>query len=224
VETAEKGRGKISTYPGLLIKMTMWTQDITRRHLTELVLGATINGLLFINPSWGKTDKPNETDQPSKFPLAKGPFKAFTDYQATVLEEVTALLIPTDQDPGAKEAGVVYSLDQLAMGSRINQTVFGQGVKWLDYMTQQTFNISSFLELDEQERIQLLKFTETGDTHFLKKSLPDLPPKLIEFGKTFFQFILEFTMTVFYTSPSGWKVVRFPGPPQWEGNLDYHVC
>jgi hypothetical protein len=202
----------------------MWTQDSTRRHLTELLLGSAINGLLLINPSWGKTDKPKETDQPSKFPLAKGPFKAFTDYQATVLEEVTALLIPTDQDPGAKEAGVVYSLDQLAMGSRINQKVFAQGVKWLDYMTQQSFNISSFLELDEQERIQLLKFAETGDTHFLKKSLPDLSPKLIEFGKRFFQFIHANTMTVFYTSPSGWKVVRFPGPPQWEGNLDYHVC
>ncbi len=202
----------------------MWTKDITRRHLTELVLGSTINGLLFINPSWGKTDKPKETDQPSKFPLAKGPFKAFTDYQATVLEEVTALLIPTDQDPGAKEAGVVYSLDQLAMGSRINQIVFAQGVKWLDYMTQQIFNISSFLELDEQERIQLLKFAETGDTHFLKKSLPDLSPKLIEFGKKFFQFIHANTMTVFYTGPSGWKVVKFPGPPQWEGNLDYHLC
>lgn len=204
--------------------MTIWTQDITRRHLTELLLGSTINGLLFINPSWGKTDKSKETDQPSKFPLAKGPFKAFTDYQATVLEEVTALLIPTDQDPGAKEAGVVYSLDQLAMGSRINQIVFVQGVKWLDYMTQQTFNISSFLELDEPERIQLLQFAETGDTHFLKKSLPDLSPKLIEFGKKFFQFIHANTMTVFYTSPSGWKVVKFPGPPQWEGNLDYHFC
>ena len=164
----------------------MWTQDITRRHLTELLLGSTINGLLFINPSWGKTDKPKETDQPSKFPLAKGPFKAFTDYQATVLEEVTALLIPTDQDPGAKEAGVVYSLDRLAMGSRINQKVFAQGVKWLDYMTQQSFNISSFLELDEQERIQLLKFAETGDTHFLKKSLPDLIPQAYRIRKKFF--------------------------------------
>ena len=139
-----------------------------------------------------------------------------------MIEEVTALLIPTDQDPGAKEAGVVYSFDQLAMRSRINQKVFVQGVKWLDYMTQQIFHISSFLELDEQERIQLLKFAETGETHFLKKTQPDVPPKLIEFGKNFFQFILDHTMTVFYTSPGGWKVVRFAGPPQWEGNLDYH--
>ena len=204
--------------------MNIWTNALTRRHFTGLLLGSTLNGLLGIDPGWSKPDKPKEPDQPSKLPLAKGSFTGFTDYQATVIEEVTALLIPTDQDPGAKEAGVVHALDRLAMRSSNAQKVLVQGVRWLDYMTQRIYAKPSFLELDEQERIQLLTFAETGAIPGPPKIIPDLSPKLIEFGKNFFQFMLHHTMLVFYTSPSGWKVVRFPGPPQWEGNLDYHLC
>ena len=204
--------------------MNIWTQALTRRHFTGLLLGSTLHGLLGIDPSWSKTDQLKETDQPSTVPLPKEPFIVFTEYQATVIEEVTALLIPTDQDPGAKEAGVVYALDRLAMRSSNAQKVLVQGVRWLDFMTQRISAKPSFLALDEQKRIQLLTFAETGALPGLPKIIPDVSSKLIEFGKNFFQFMLHHTMLVFYTSPSGWKVVRFPGPPQWEGNMDYHLC
>jgi hypothetical protein len=43
-------------------------------------------------------------------------WRFFSDDEAALVEAVTEQIIPADQDPGAKEAGVVYFIDKQLAG------------------------------------------------------------------------------------------------------------
>jgi len=52
--------------------------------------------------------------------LLKGDFRLFTPYQITFVNEITALIIPSDECMGAREAGVVF-----LMGGRLRYELEG---------------------------------------------------------------------------------------------------
>ncbi len=159
---------------------------------------------------------------PTSRNLLKGKFEFFTAYQATVVEEVTSLIIPTDEDPGAREAGVVFQLDRIVAGSDTLKQLYIKGIEWLDYMAEKTSGKESFLDLNHDEKIKVLEIADSGG--FPRKVRLFIKYRNTIRGRLFFSIIQRQTFELFYTSNIGWKVVGYNGPPQWSGYLDYHKC
>jgi gluconate 2-dehydrogenase gamma chain len=82
--------------------------------------------------------------------------------QAAEIESVTAQIIPTDDTPGAREAGIVHFIDRsLASFDRDKQPVYVQGLKDLEAKTREMFPAASkFSGLTSAQQIQLLKAIE----------------------------------------------------------------
>lgn len=122
------------------------------------------------------------------------------------MEEVTALIIPSDGQPGAREAGIVFALDRAVSGSRRDRKQYRNGLKWLDDVSLASYGKKGFLHLSVEEKIDVLKTAESGE------------------ARSFFDRARRQTVEMFYTSAAGWKSVGYHGPPQWSGNRDYHRC
>lgn len=156
--------------------------------------------------------------------LLKGKFEFFTQYQATVVEEVTSLLIPTDADPGAREAGVVYELDRNFASSDELKELYEEGIQWLDYMAMKTSDKESFLDLSHNEKIYILELADSGRNSYIYKVYLFIRYRVSRTVRKYFSTIKQQTFKAFYTGETGWKVVGYQGPPQWSGHLDYHKC
>ena len=69
-----------------------------------------------------------------------GRFEFFSPEQATEVESVAAQIIPTNDTPGAREAGAVYFIDRaLTTFDRQQQDVYTQGLGNLKTKTQEVF-------------------------------------------------------------------------------------
>jgi hypothetical protein len=156
--------------------------------------------------------------------LLKGEFEFFTPYQATLVEEVTSLIIPTDNDPGAREAGAVFELDRIVSGSDKLKQLYIEGIEWLDYMAKKISNKESFIDLSHDEKIKILQIADSGRLPYIHKVYLFIKYRNTRIARTFFSIIKEQTFESFYTSEIGWKVVGYQGPPQWSGHLDYYKC
>ncbi len=156
--------------------------------------------------------------------LLKGKFESFTQYQATVVEEVTSLIIPTYADPGAREAGVVFELDRKVASSDELKELYEEGTEWLDYMAMKTSDKGSFLDLSHNEKIYVLELADSGRYSYIYKIYLFIRYRVSRTVRRYFSTIKQHTFKAFYTSETGWKVVGYQGPPQWSGHLDYHKC
>jgi hypothetical protein len=156
--------------------------------------------------------------------LLKGKFESFTQYQATVVEEVTSLIIPTDADPGAREAGVVFELDRNVANSEELKELYEDGTEWLDYMAMKTSDKESFLGLSHNEKINILRLADSARFSYIYKVYLFIRYRVSGTVRKYFYTIQKQTIEAFYTSKTGWKVVGYQGPPQWSGHLDYHKC
>ena len=67
-------------------------------------------------------------------------FEFFTQDLATEVDAVTARIIPTDQTPGAREAGVVYFIDRaLATFAKSDQKLYTEGIAELQARAREMF-------------------------------------------------------------------------------------
>ena len=151
--------------------------------------------------------------------LLKDKFKFFTPYQATVIEEVTSLIIPSDNSPGAREAGVVFVIDNSMSENNRLQTLYLQGIEWLDLMSKMLSGENSFLDLNQDEMIEILNIADQKKSLLYKEANIPRVDRDKNIGSLFFDNLVRQTFNIFYTSDLGWKVVGYHGPPQWAGTL-----
>ena len=156
--------------------------------------------------------------------LLKDKFKFFTPYQATVIEEVTSLIIPSDNSPGAREAGVVFVIDNSMSENNRLQTLYLQGIEWLDLMSKMLSGENSFLDLNQDEMIEILNIADQKKSLLYKEANIPRVDRDKNIESLFFDNLVRQTFNIFYTSDLGWKVVGYHGPPQWAGNLNYNKC
>jgi gluconate 2-dehydrogenase gamma chain len=92
----------------------------------------------------------------------------FTDEQAAELEAIVSQIIPSDETPGAREAGVVYFIDRsVATFASASRSLYLQGFDELRNKTREIFPGSGkFSALNSAQQIQLLTDIET--TPFFK--------------------------------------------------------
>ena len=130
-----------------------------------------------------------------------GKWRFFTAAQAQTVDAICAQLIPADQDPGAKEAGVVNFIDlQLSKRYKKHRAAYLQGLEATDAASRSKF-AKPFVELTAEQQVEVLNTLE-------------------EKSKVFFDLIVAHTRQGFYGDPRhggnrnrvSWKMVGLPFP------------
>ncbi|HUP89221.1 MAG TPA: gluconate 2-dehydrogenase subunit 3 family protein [Longimicrobiales bacterium] len=97
------------------------------------------------------------------------PFKTLTDAEAKAFIAFAAQIIPTDETPGATEAGAVYFLDNV-IGSLFKELLFPVrvGLKQLDEKSKAAdAAVSSFADLKNDQQVAVLKEFEKTQFFFV---------------------------------------------------------
>ena len=146
---------------------------------------------------------------------SKGPgrFLVLTPEQARNVEAFASQIIPTDELPGAREAGVVYFIDHaLKTFAKETLPVYEEGLAGLNQLTSERYpEVKSFADASpEQQAILLTQLTEVG-------TAPGNPRwnGLVDPGG-FFETIWRHTVLGFLADPeaggnrdyAGWKVIE----------------
>src|SRR5260370_32325764 len=139
-------------------------QSKTQGHSRRSMLTASISGLSSI---WLATHWPGilaaqehahtvaESGRPATFGF-------FSPDQAVEIESVVAQIIPTDDTPGAREAGTIYFIDRaLTTFDQDKQAAYTQGLKDVRAKTRELFpNTDKFSELNSDQQVQVLTAME----------------------------------------------------------------
>src|SRR5215831_14091005 len=173
-------------------------QGASRRSF--LAGSATSFGSAWIASNWKGILEAQEHAQRAVESGAPGKFEFFSPEQAAEVESVAAQIIPTDDTPGAREAGAVYFIDRaLTTFDRERQPVYTQGLGDLQAKTRELFpKAAKFSGLSKDQQIQVLKAIEKTP---------------------FFAQIRTHTITGFLANPEyggnrdqiGWKLIGFEG-------------
>jgi gluconate 2-dehydrogenase gamma chain len=138
-------------------------------------------------------------------------FEFFSQEEATEVESVAAQIIPTDDTPGAREAGAVYFIDRaLTTFDRDQQQAYTRGLEDLQAKTRELFpSATKFSGLSADQQIQVLKAIEKTP---------------------FFGQIRTHTITGFLANPEyggnreeiGWKLIGFEDKFHYQAPFGYY--
>ncbi len=151
-------------------------------------------------------------------------YRFFTQYQAAVVENMTSLIIPTDNGPGAREAGVVLKIDEIVSKKDNLKSLYNNGIGLIDTISKELFSKSNFLKLDSKEKLQILHIIDLTGTTAIAKAISSIDRRKKLFVNYFFNTLKNQSFELFYSSKLGWELVGYHGPPQWLGYPDYHNC
>jgi len=123
----------------------------------------------------------------------------FTPPEYAMIERLVEIIIPSDETPGAKEAGVAEFIDFLVGSDAEAQYPLRMGLAWLNAHSSRNTG-KRFLELSAEQQNSLLE-----PLGFKEKAGPGE-----EDGRRFFALIREYTVIGFYTSEIGFKELDNP--------------
>jgi gluconate 2-dehydrogenase gamma chain len=142
-----------------------------------------------------------------------GTWQAFTDAQAAVIDAMAALIIPTDDTPGAREAGVVHFIDRsLVTFARDQRSLFEKGLADLKQRVDAAHpGVDSFAKLDATQQTALMHDLESSKSEF-------------------FSAMLAATMAGMLGNPEyggnrdkiGWKMIGFDDRYYWQAPFGYY--
>ena len=141
--------------------------------------------------------------------LGPVPFKYFTPEQAACVEAITEQIIPADQDPGAKWAGVVHYIDLSLAGQFAElRPIYRAGLSRLGELTKAVSD-RPFCDLGFAQQTKILEQIESDAA--------TSPPGAD--GREFFALVRRQTIEGFFGDPKyggnreyvGWKILKFEG-------------
>jgi len=151
----------------------------------------------------------------------------FVAEETLLVKAVSSLLIPSENGPGADEAGVVDRIDGLLRRSPELQAIYGPGLIAFDSVAVKKKG-RQFAELDGNQQRELLLYLD-GLHHRIEQT-PTLGAKIrsvclslrCRWDGSFeavqlFPTIKHDVMQAFYTSQVCWKWLRYYGPPMPRG-------
>lgn len=124
----------------------------------------------------------------------------FTEPEYATVGILADLIIPADETPGAKEAGVSEFIDFMAHSDPALQHSFRYGLGWIDGHSRYLHN-KSFAELTAAQQTDILEHLAYRDKY--REGEED--------GCVFFRLMREYTAMGFYTSRVGLREIDFPG-------------
>ena len=99
---------------------------------------------------------------------AQGPPKFFTPSQAAVVEAMAACILPTDDTPGAKEAGVIHFIDLALSGYHADlQTLYKTGIADLEKRAPGIATLPLPSQTEILKSIETTPFFDAVRTHTL---------------------------------------------------------
>lgn len=168
---------------------------MNRRHFLKSAAGGTV--VLASLPGLGI---------PLESSLAPG-CKFFTASQAALVGAIAEQIVPADEHPGGKDAGVVFYIDRILSGrlGGVYRDRYERGLRLLEDISHKQFS-RSFSSLDADRQTTLLKALESGEAAGSE-------------GRQFFALILQHTMEGYYGDPehggnregASWKMIGFEG-------------
>ena len=176
----------------------MTKNDLSRRRFIQMAALGSGSILLFAR---------------CKNPSAKSSWRFFTEKEVSLVDEIVEQIIPKDEWPGAKDAGVTNFIDRQLVGPFVrHQQIYRKGLAAMQASCNSLYQ-KQFQELSWNEQTNLLKEMSEG-------RLSDIPKdnktgkqvnKIWEMGfdRIFFNLICDHTMQGFY------------GSPRHGGNLNY---
>ena len=181
----------------------MTDQVIGRRKALQYVslLAATAAGQEFLSGWLTAAEGPSsalasQTGEKSLAPSAPFSPKFFSPEQYRAVEILTELIIPTDDQPGAKEAKVAQFIDFVVFSAAQHlpqlQLDWKQGLAQLDQLSKQK-NGRGFCNLTAAQQEALL----------IEMSLPERDSQATHPGYNFFRQVKQMTVEGFYTSKVG---------------------
>jgi gluconate 2-dehydrogenase gamma chain len=124
----------------------------------------------------------------------------FTPGEYALVDQLTDMIIPADDTPGAREAGVSEFIDFVAANDPTIQQPLRKGLQWVNDCARKT-NGSDFAKLSREQQERLLTTLAYRD-HYQAGQ---------ENGQEFFKLIRRYTVMGFYTSRIGLEALDFPG-------------
>ena len=124
----------------------------------------------------------------------------FTAEEYALVAVLAALIIPTDDTPGAAEAGAAEFIDTMAAHDRGLQARMRRGLGWLQSRSR-LLHGRAFDELAREDQAGFLERLAYSD-RFRRGE---------EEGRRFFQLIRQYTVMGFYTSRVGLEQLGYPG-------------
>jgi gluconate 2-dehydrogenase gamma chain len=124
----------------------------------------------------------------------------FSAPEYTLLERLTDIIIPSDETPGAREAGVAEFIDLMTSRDVELQHDLRAGLNWLNKHSETLYR-APFVQLSFEQQSALL-----APLAYKKKFRRGEAQ-----GRKFFSTVREYTIMGFYTSEIGLKELDFPG-------------
>lgn len=124
----------------------------------------------------------------------------FSAPEYALVERLTDLIIPSDDTPGARDAGVSEFVDLMVSRDPELQRDFSAGLSWLNMRSHKSWG-NIFVMLNPYQQTGLLE-----SLAYRKKFQAGDEP-----GRMFFDLVREYTVMGFYTSEIGLKELDFPG-------------
>ena len=197
----------------------MGGQGMERREILRYIAIASVAGSFPGFSKWAFAC-PEEHPQPSA-KLASGPYKPlfFSPEHYRLVEHIAEMIIPEDDTPGAKQAGVAEFIDFMVAnrvpvtGSREirctedaiemgtdAQTRFLAGLDWVNVRCHSEFG-HGFMDCSAEQQSTLLE-----ELAYKAKFKPTT-----ETGRAFFQMMRDYTVVGYYTTKIGLESLGYPG-------------
>ncbi|HXX13510.1 MAG TPA: gluconate 2-dehydrogenase subunit 3 family protein [Candidatus Eremiobacteraceae bacterium] len=197
----------------------------TRRNFLLQISGAA--GVAWINAQWPAIVAAAQHAHNTVHSKSTAKFEVLTPEQARQVEAIAAQIIPSDELPGAREAGVVYFIDHaLKTFAKDSLPTYVEGLAQLNELTGEKFpGTKSFADATPEQQEAVL--TElTSDERIRQRRRPIGP----EGSRDFFQTIRMDVVLGFLADPSaggnqdyaGWKVVQRDAVPSFSPPFGYY--
>lgn len=123
----------------------------------------------------------------------------FEPGEYATLERLAEIIIPSDDTPGAREAGVSEFIDFIVASDDSVQYPFRTGLTWLDAHSMRLHG-QAFRKLAESDQREILDHLAYKDQY--------RPGE--EDGREFFRLVREYTTMGYYTSKTGMEALDVP--------------
>ena len=175
---------------------------------------------------------PELPKQLSPIPKQSSDARFFSEHQYALVAVLAALIVPTDEAPGATEANVADYIERMVVRSKKMQMKYTQGLNWIDRVSDRRHG-KDFLSLKVEDQIKLMRFIDNAAAMRMRpasnvfqridRRIDTLWDDLFGAGEglPFFNMLREDVFYGYYSNPVSWKVVGYYGPPQPVGYSDY---
>ena len=166
-------------------------QGLQRREILRIIGAAAVASHFPGFSTWAYAEAHEHAAGPGPRPVTYTP-QFFTAAEYAVITKLTELIIPSDETPGAREAGVCEFVDFMTAHDAGLQPTMRAGVAWLQSR--------GFMQKTEAEQIRVLEALAYSARHH----------KGDEAAQEFFQRLRDLTSMGFYSSEIGYREIGNP--------------